>query len=253
MHALILSGGLGTRLQSLVPDCPKILAPLRGRPFIDYQLSALREAGVDSVTLCTGHLADQIEEYLADGARFGLTVSYSREDAPLGTGGAVRQAASLVEVDHFLVANGDTYVDCDIERLFARHKAAGAAITVALVPRPTREMGSVDLGDSGHVLRFLEKEEAMGRPASGTFANAGLYVMDRSVVISWPEGPASLERDYLPRLAQERRVFGEIVAARFYDIGTPAGFQRFEDAVITGQISLPPFVSSPTTGPVSGR
>jgi D-glycero-alpha-D-manno-heptose 1-phosphate guanylyltransferase len=242
VHALILAGGLGTRLRELVPDRPKALAPICGRPFIEYQLNSLREAGVDRVTLCVGHLATMIENHVLDGERFGLSVTYSREDTPLGTGGAVRQAASFVDAENFIVTNGDTYLDFDPERFLNRHQTSDAAVTVALTPIPTLEMGAVHVSATGRVTHFLEKQD--GPEAEKGFANAGVYAMDRSAVTLWPEGPASLEHDYLPGLAQEGRVSAEMVADRFYDIGTPAGINRFENEIVRGQKSDVP--GSPT-------
>jgi NDP-sugar pyrophosphorylase family protein len=244
LHALILAGGLGTRLRELVPNRPKILASVCERPFVDYQMSALRNAGVDGVTLCVGHLAEQIEEYVADGRRFGLSVTYSTETTPLGTGGAIRRALDSMEADRFLVVNGDTYLDWDFVGLCHRHGVSGASATVALTPRPTPEMGLVLLNDSGRVVEFLEKGMQDDVSAGDGFANAGVYVMERSMVASWPDGPASLERDYLPGLTREGRVFGQVVAARFHDIGTPAGLRLFEDAILAGRVPAPAAVSS---------
>jgi UTP-glucose-1-phosphate uridylyltransferase len=130
-QALVLCGGLGTRLREAVPDRPKAMAPIRGKPFLEILLRSLKRRGVGDVVLATGHLGNQIEDYFEDGRCWDLAIRYSREPEPLGTGGAVKLAEPLLR-DRFLILNGDTFVDFDPAALEARMDAADASLVLAL-------------------------------------------------------------------------------------------------------------------------
>jgi NDP-sugar pyrophosphorylase family protein len=236
MQALILAGGLGTRLRSLIPDQPKALAPIHGRPFLDYQLAYLKGEGVEEVILCAGHLGQQVAAYADSGERFGLRIHYVQEHTPLGTAGAVRYALEAQPLtDHFLVLNGDTYIQWSLARLRARHEAAEAMLTLVLTPSPNPATASVEVAADGRVRRYAEKVAA--ETVEGTaYASAGVYLIQRAVVEQWSPGPLSLERDCLPQLVSGGRVYGEVTDSHLYDIGTPAGLSRFEQVVWFGEI-----------------
>src|SRR5262245_52364369 len=143
--ALVLCGGLGTRLRPLVGDLPKALAPVAGRPFIDHLLDYLRRQGVTDVVLCTGFGAEQVATHCGDGSAWDVRLRYSPEPCPLGTGGAVRHAQQYI-TGPFLVLNGDSLVRVDLTRLLAHHLDKGARITLALIEVADRlRFGSVTL------------------------------------------------------------------------------------------------------------
>lgn len=220
MQAVILAGGLGTRLRTVVSAVPKPLADVAGRPFLAWQLDLLAAQGVSRVVLATGYLADRIEEAIGRNWR-GMTIDYSQELQPLGTGGALRQALPLLDEPDVLVLNGDTYLAADLRAIYQAHRRGNSRITIAAcrVDDATR-FGTLEVQD-GHVVRF----NAAGDPTPGLI-NAGIYVLDRQLLRDVPSGPFSFERDFLqPRISQLRPLAFE-VAGPFIDIGTPEDFSR---------------------------
>jgi D-glycero-alpha-D-manno-heptose 1-phosphate guanylyltransferase len=223
VNALILVGGLGTRLKSAVPDVPKPLAPVAGRPFLDILLAKLQGAGLREVILCLGYGAQQIETHCGDGARFGLHIRYSHERDLRGTGGAVKLAESLIGSNPFLLLNGDSYCETDFAALLAFHAARGALATLAapLVEERAR-YGSLVIGNDGAVTGFVEKGEVSG---AGRI-NGGIYVLSRAVLDMIPSGQAcSLEREVFPRLCGAG-LFAFVTDGLFIDIGVPDDWQR---------------------------
>jgi D-glycero-alpha-D-manno-heptose 1-phosphate guanylyltransferase len=130
MQAVILVGGLGTRLRSALPDLPKPMAPIQGRPFLDYMLAQLKGFGVRDIVFCVGYKARIIEEYFGDGAGAGLNISYSHEEELLGTAGAVKLAEDKITEENFLLLNGDCYCDYDGAQFMAFHRKKNAAATI---------------------------------------------------------------------------------------------------------------------------
>ncbi|HLP43073.1 MAG TPA: nucleotidyltransferase family protein [Fibrobacteria bacterium] len=224
MQALILCGGLGTRLRSEVADRPKSMAPIRGKPFLEILLRALKARGVRDFVLATGHLSEQIENYCEGGACWDVRIRYSREPAPLGTGGAVKLAEPLL-ADSFLVLNGDTFVDFDPGALEAKAAETGAPLVMLLreVPDPER-YGAVTVDGQGRVTAFREKGEKEGR-----LINAGVYLVRKEALALLPAGrPVSLEKEWMPRLLA-RGVHGVETRGLFIDIGVPEDFRRAQD------------------------
>lgn len=214
--ALVLAGGLGTRLRPVVADRPKALAEVGGRPFLAYLLDQLAGTGIRRVVLCTGHLGEQIPRAFGDVYR-GLRLVYSREASPLGTGGALRLALPLLRSDIVLVMNGDSYCGMALKRFWNRHRACGGAGSLVLTRvSETSRYGRV-LCRGGRVVRFEEKD---GRGGPG-WVNAGVYLLARRVMAAIPAGRAvSLEREVLPALVQQG-LCGYLSRGRFVDIGTP--------------------------------
>lgn len=238
MQAIVLAGGLGSRLRAIVADRPKALASILHRPFLDYQLNFLRQQGIDWVVLCIGYLGQQIIDHVGDGANFGVRVHYAIEREQLGTGGAIRNAVELLEMDDcFLVMNGDTFLDWHQTDLWHRHSASKAAVTLLLTSNPDSSTGSVLLNEHGKITRFNEKV-AIEKDQSNAYASAGVYLINRSVVEKWPTKFLSLEYDCMPELVDTGKAYGEIIDSVFYDIGTPVGLQRFEEAVVDGKVTI---------------
>ena len=215
----VLAGGLGTRLRSVLPDRPKVLAPINGRPYLDFLLDWLADFGVKRVVLCLGYRADVVQAHLRATPRDEMTVDYVVEPEPAGTAGALRYARAALRSDPVMVVNGDSFIDGDLRAFLVDHLSAGAVASIlcAEVPDASR-YGRVELDADGLVQRFVEKDS--GASVSGLI-NAGVYLFDRPIVEEIAEsGAESLERDIFPNLLM-RGMRGQATDGAFLDIGTP--------------------------------
>jgi NDP-sugar pyrophosphorylase family protein len=222
LRAFVLCGGLGTRLRPILTDRPKSMALVAGIPFLELLLKQLRGKGIRQVVLGTGYMAEQIESYFRDGSGLDLQIQYSREEKPLGTGGALKLAEGLLS-DPVLVLNGDSYVDWSLTGMckLLEEKKAQAVMVLHEVPELSR-YGSVTIDSEGRVLEFSEK----GNRAGAGWINAGVYLMRRELVAALPAGkPISLEKDVFPGLLGGK-VYGLASEGRFIDIGIPADLER---------------------------
>ncbi|MBW1702358.1 MAG: nucleotidyltransferase family protein [Deltaproteobacteria bacterium] len=222
---LILAGGMGTRLKPVMSGRPKALAPVAGRPFLSILLDQISRAGFSRVILCTGYMADQVE------AEFGtkyksLSLIYSREVTPLGTGGALRHALPLISSESIMVMNGDSFVDADLNAFLDWFvgKGCNAALLLTKMNDATR-YGLVHVDPNGLITRFHEK----GSECGPGWINAGIYLFKRSVVETIPQGrPFSLEREFFPSLAG-RELYGYCSEGKFIDIGIPETYAESEE------------------------
>jgi len=228
LDAMILCGGQGTRLASVVSDVPKPLAPVLGRPFLDHLLALLCESGVvRSVTLAVHYRADRIAAYYADHPP-PLPLRMVRETTPLGTGGAVMNCLGAVDGPRFLCLNGDSLCGGNLAALATARRAAGPAMTLGLVQVPdTSRYGRSIVDDDGRIVDFSEKAASHG-PG---LVNAGIYAIDREALGAWNGEVLSMERDILPRLVRERRLHGVTLSGPFIDIGLPETYAAAADFV----------------------
>jgi NDP-sugar pyrophosphorylase family protein len=198
-QAVLLVGGLGTRLRPLTYLRPKALVPVMNRPLISYEIQLLALHGVRDIILAVGYAAEALREGLGDGSRWGVSLSYREDPTPLGTAGAIRNVADLLD-DAFFCMNGDLIFDLDLGQIARRHLETGAMVTHALRQvSDISQYGLVECDDSGRVTAFREKapRDETGRNT----VNFGLYVMSRQVVEHIPAGAAySSEYDLFPRL-----------------------------------------------------
>jgi NDP-sugar pyrophosphorylase family protein len=222
--AVVLAGGMGTRLRGVVGDRPKVLAEVGGRPFLARLLDQLAGAGIGEAVLCTGYLADQVEQTFGD-AHGALHLVYCRELSPLGTGGALRAAAPCLRSDPVLVMNGDSFCEADLPALWDRHRATAAEATLVLTRvADTRRYGRVAIDAGGAVVAFEEK----GGPGGPGWVNAGICLLSRRVILSIPPSrPVSLEREVFPAWIG-RGFYGLPCQGRFLDIGTPETYAAAE-------------------------
>jgi len=222
--ALILAGGLGTRLRSVISDVPKVLAPVHGRPFLACLLDQLADAGLTHAVLCTGYRADLIEAAFGGSYR-SLTLEYSRESEPLGTGGALRLAADKARSQTILAMNGDSFIDADFPAYFGAHRSSGLRASLLLTEVPdTARYGRVQVEPGGRVVRFDEK----GAHRGVGWINAGVYLFRRDLFAEIPrETSLSFERDLLPAWIA-KGLGGIPCRGRFLDIGTPESFAATE-------------------------
>lgn len=219
MLAIILAGGKGTRLRPLTLARPKPVVPLANRPFLAYQLEALREAGIRRAVLSLSYRPDDVQEAIRGCSPRGLSLSYTVEEEPLGTGGAVRYAAAG-RSGTLVVLNGDVLSDIDLRAVLDFHRTRRSQATIVLTPveDPTA-YGLVQLGRDGRVQGFLEKPS--WEEVSTNTINAGVYVLEPELLRFFPPGHCSIERDFFPRLVQERvPFFGFVHTGYWLDIGT---------------------------------
>jgi D-glycero-alpha-D-manno-heptose 1-phosphate guanylyltransferase len=221
MQAIVLAGGLGTRLRSVVPDLPKPMAPVAGRPFLAWVLDDLVAAGFESAVLAVGYRHEAIHAHFGDLYR-GMALRYSIEDTPLGTGGAIRLAADHVTERPIFVLNGDTYLELDYRAMLDAHRQAQTSLSVAVCSVPdVSRYGALELG-SGRIHGFLEK----GRAGPG-FINAGVYLLASDILRQIPAGePFSFEQQLLVPRIGELRPLAFHTEGRFIDIGIPEDFER---------------------------
>ena len=246
VRAFVLCGGGGTRLRPVLADRPKSMAPISATPFLQLLLERLRSQGVDDVILGTGYMAEKIETYFGSGSKLGIRLRYSRENEPLGTGGALKLAEPLIS-DPVLVLNGDSYVEWSLVPMLELFAAKDAEMVIVLqaVADVTR-YGSVALDHHGRITQFLEKG-VRGGPG---LINAGVYLLRKQIVCDLPAGgPISLERDVFPGLL-DRGVYGLICTRLFIDIGIPDDFKRAQALLAprVSAVSRNPSVSSDSLG-----
>jgi NDP-sugar pyrophosphorylase family protein len=227
MQAVILAGGLGTRLWPLTRTVPKPMVPVAGVPYLEHQLRLLAKQGIRSILILTGYLGEQIEEYFGDGSKLGLAIGYSREQAPAGTGGALRDACEKL-AETFLVIYGDSYLPVDYTATLAMLEGSSAAGLLVVYDNrlsDTSVKNNVDVDASGYVTRY-EKDS----PDPLGYVEAGVLAFRREVVsMIAPEGLVSLEKETFPRLIASRRLIAQITTQRFYDIGTPDRLKAIEE------------------------
>jgi D-glycero-alpha-D-manno-heptose 1-phosphate guanylyltransferase len=219
-EAIVLAGGFGTRLRAVVADVPKPMAPVAGRPFLEFVLGGLARKGVRRVVLSVGHLADTIVAHF--GSSFeGLALDYAVETTPLGTGGAVAAALQRCSSASVLVLNGDTWLDLELHALVDHARQQQAPVIVAREVDDVARYGSLQV-EQGRVLRFAEK----GRSGPGLI-NAGVYLLPRDVFGSTaPPPPFSIESDFLAGYVRSHRVEAFVTHGEFIDIGVPEDYHR---------------------------
>jgi D-glycero-alpha-D-manno-heptose-7-phosphate kinase len=223
MKALILAGGFGTRLKEVISDRPKVMAPINGKPFLEYIIQLLRRNGFKEIVISTGYLGDYIKSYFGDGTNFGVKIEYAVEDFPLGTGGALKNAQGYFK-EPFLMVNGDTYLEVDLNRLVSFHDKKKSLATIALAKvNNAGESGLVSLQKSGKIKSFTEKPKS-GR---GGLVNAGYYFFSPKIFkyIS-PKKRLSLEKIIFPKLVSGGLIHGFPMDASFLDIGKPETYEK---------------------------
>ncbi len=230
---IILCGGLETRIRPTPFSTPKPLLPIGYQALLEYQIQYLKRFEFDKIILAIGFLQEQIVRYL-DEHRLGIRLRYSFEKEPLDTGGAIKNAESMIGSD-FLTLNGDViFSELDLDKLIYAHKKTNASVTVVLAKSttPTR-FGAVELDEQGRIVNFVEKPRK--QIAGETWVNAGVYVITPSVLSKIPKGRrTSLELDVFPKLMREGSIFGYRHEGYWADVGTPEDYLRVQKDIITG-------------------
>jgi mannose-1-phosphate guanylyltransferase len=241
--AVILVGGLGTRLRPLTLSAPKPMLPTAGVPFLTHLITRLRAAGITHIVLGTSYRAEVFEAHFGDGTDFGVELEYVVEAEALGTGGGIRNVADTLRGDTVLVFNGDNLIGVDLVEFVESHRRRDADLTLGLTRVPdARAFGCVPTDPDGRVTAFLEKDP---NPITDQIS-AGLYAFRRSVIDTIPSGrPVSVERETFPGLLESgAKVYGFVHSGYWRDFGTPADFVEGSADLVRG-IAPSPAVDQP--------
>jgi len=235
--AVILAGGFGTRLQSVVSDRPKVLAEVAGRPFLEHILLRLKSEGIRRVVICTGYKAEQIEETYK-GSFQGIKLSYSRESEPLGTGGALRKALPLLPIGGtVLVMNGDSVAEVALSAFFNFHRDAksNSSLTLIEVPDGAR-YGKVTFSLESCLIEEFQEKDGVNSPS---WINSGIYLFSTLKLSLLPvTAPLSLEKDVFPEWVKKESLFAfPAPQGAFIDIGTPESYKEAEHLFNSGVFS----------------
>jgi len=225
MQALILVGGLGTRLREIVRDVPKVMANINEKPFLEYLILQLKNYNLNDIILCTGYLNKNIKNYFKNGKIWGVKINYSEETKPLGTGGAIKFAEELILEDNFLVMNGDSFFDIDLDKLISYHFNKRALVTMALAEaKDTRRFGVVKTDKNGEIEIFFEKRKRQ----DSNFINGGIYLLNRKIFKYIRENrEISLEKEIFPKIIS-KGFYGISFGNYFIDIGIPEDYRKLQ-------------------------
>lgn len=239
MKALILAGGIGSRLRPLTNNLPKPMIPIFDRPFLHWMLKDLAETGITDAILAVNYLPDSIMSYF-DQNDVGLNLTSILEDKPLGTAGAVRNATSLLQDDKFLICNGDIFTHIDLDALIQFHESRNAAITIVgtSVENPSA-YGVLETDSLDRIERFVEKPSI--EEIRSSWINAGTYLMNREVLEQIPPGSFQMfETDIFPKLLDMGYPLYCYKSERYWlDIGVPANYVKLHADVLQGTVNLP--------------
>jgi D-glycero-alpha-D-manno-heptose 1-phosphate guanylyltransferase len=225
MDVIVLAGGLGTRLKSVVNDLPKPMAPVKNKPFLEYVLKWISEYPIDNIVLSTGYKSEKIEEYFKNEYNK-IPIKYAREDKPLGTGGGIFNALKYTQGENVIIVNGDTYFPIDLNSFFAMHLKGKANISIALKEMENFDRyGSVSINKKGNILRFHEK-----RPQLHGLINGGIYVLNKRIIDIYNLPLSfSFETEILEKEMNVNLIKGFVFNTPFLDIGLPEDYSRAAD------------------------
>jgi len=226
MKALILAGGFGVRLREVLHGRPKHLAMVNGRPFLRHLLALLKQNGITEIVLSVGYLAHYIRDEFAKDDE-GLSIVFSEDDRPLGTGGSIRNAQHFFD-DDFLIVNGDTYLDIDYRQLFSAHKESKPILTIVATDKH-KDKGGIIRCENGRVTGFVSDPNE--DVPSNSFRNAGVYVASRDIFSFIPEyDRVSLEREIIPLLLMKNEhVRAHTVSREFIDVGSYGSYLKTQE------------------------
>jgi mannose-1-phosphate guanylyltransferase len=239
MKALLLAGGLGTRMRPLTERLPKPMAPVGNRPWLEHLVLHLKEQGIRDFVIAVKHYPEMIRNYFGDGTRWGVHIDYSLETSLLGTAGAIKNAEPLLG-DRFLVVNADIIHQVSLTPLLDAHLTSGGLVTIGLteVDDPTH-YGVVQQTEAGRIERFVEKPSRGEAPSNRI--NAGLYVMEKEVLSYIPIGKeVSIERETFPLLIEKQLgVFGAPIEGYWMDMGTSDRYRKVHWDLLDRKLDLP--------------
>jgi mannose-1-phosphate guanylyltransferase len=238
MKALFLAGGMGTRLKPLTDKLPKPMVPIMNKPLLERSMENLRKCGITEIVISTCYKSKYIKDYFGNGSKFGLKIEYVCEDMPLGTGGAIKKTEKLFD-DTFLVFNADILCNMDYMELVKFHKSQQAKVTIAVtrVKNPSA-YGVIEYDQNNYAVSFTEKPEA--DKIKSNYINAGVYVMEPSVLSEIPEDrPVSIERETFPTLLKKGYKVAVYKGCTYWmDIGTPEKYLQTHRDIMAGDCRI---------------
>ncbi|WP_196600897.1 sugar phosphate nucleotidyltransferase [Pectinatus frisingensis] len=238
MQALFLAGGKGTRLYPLTYEIPKPMVPIMGKPLLEHNMNLLKLHGIHDIILSICYKPECIEQYFGNGSAFGLNIRYISENSPLGTGGAIKNCAKLLN-DTFFVFNADILSNINFSEMLRYHKRQHAAVTIAVtrVEDPSA-YGVIEYDKNGYALSFCEKPDP--NEIVSHFINAGVYIFEPEVLEHIPTGHAvSVEKEIFPQLLQDGKKIAVYRGCNYWlDIGTPEKYVRANRDSFEGKFCL---------------
>jgi D-glycero-alpha-D-manno-heptose 1-phosphate guanylyltransferase len=223
-EAIILAGGFGTRLQAVVNDVPKPMAPINNEPFLNYIFAYLKHYNIENVVLSTGYLSEKISEYYKNEYK-GIKISYTKEVDPLGTGGGIRLALEKCFTDNVLVLNGDSFFDVDLNSYYKQHSILKSNCSLALRSiNNAARYGTIKLDDTFVVKAFKEKDN-VDLPG---LINGGVYILNRELFLNETEANIafSIEKDFFEKRINQLKISGFEYQGYFIDIGIPEDYKK---------------------------
>lgn len=223
MQVVILAGGLGTRLRPLTYKTHKVMVPIRGKPFLEYQLELLKRNNLNNIVLCVDYLGEQIKNYFKNGEKLGINILYSGGKIPLGTGDALKGAKDILK-DEFLLLNGDTFLDIDYQDLISYfHKQQKLATIVVFENQPKIMVNNVEIDSKNKVLSYDKRKEG-----GANCVDSGVQVYKKDIFELFPQKKKiSLEEEIFPILIQKEEMTAYLTNQKFYDIGTHERLKNF--------------------------
>jgi D-glycero-alpha-D-manno-heptose 1-phosphate guanylyltransferase len=226
-EAIVLAGGLGTRLQSILTDIPKCMAPVNGKPFLTYVLDFLVTQNISKVILSVGFRKEHIINYFGHSYN-SIEIEYAVENEPLGTGGAIKLAMNLVTGKNAFVINGDTYFVPDLRQMLATHDANSADITIAVKQMlESQRYGTVAVDKNGSITDFKEKDPKIG----AGLINGGIYLINKNVMEGFTEKKFSLENDVFKKSFTSLKMQAYETDAFFLDMGIPEDYIKAQNLI----------------------
>lgn len=228
LKAVILAGGFGKRLRISAEDIPKPMVPIVGKPFLEHQIRFLKDHGIKEIVLCVYYMADKIKSYFGDGRKLGVEITYSDEETPLGTGGALKKAEKYLKESPFLVLNGDTYSQIDVRNFYNFHQSKGGLCTMCLTTSKHSLMSGNVIVEGDKIIRFAEKEDI-----GVELINSGVYIFQPEIFSYIPPNKkVSLEQEVFVQLVKENLLTGYQYRGYFIDIGLPETYAQFKQDVL---------------------
>ena len=224
--AIILAGGLGTRLRPLTDKTPKPLLPIKGKPIVEHLIENLKKHGVTKIVLSIGYKAEKIQDYFRDGSQWGVNIIYSIETEPLGTGGAVQKAAAGL-TSPFILAWGDNLMDLDVTVMKNEFLSDNSSISMVLSPREDVENFGVAKLEDKKIITFVEKPKREDAPSN--LINAGAFIIDPECLEMLPAGKSSLEKDCFEKLAPLGKISAFIHSGQWFPTDTLEKYQLAEN------------------------
>lgn len=221
--AVILAGGLGTRLRPITNEIPKQLMPIHGKTIMEHVLDLFKKYGIKDIIMCIGYKGEKIKEYFGDGKKFNVNITYVEEKTPMGTAGPIRLAKDLLK-DTFIVCNADELKDIDLFDMYLNHKESGAVATIALTTVEDPSAYGVARLQGNKILEFVEKPKKENAPSN--LINSGLYIFEPEVIDYIPKGRSMSEKDVFPNLAKDGKLYGFPFSGQWFDTGTMKRYER---------------------------